>query len=62
MCESANMVREAGFEPVMTAAIAAKQQWVADQAKAGVFESVAHGASWQDYADQLIATRPTGTL
>ena len=62
MCESANMVREAGFEPVMTAAIAAKQQWVADQAKAGVFESVAHGAPWQDYADQLIAARPAGTL
>ena len=62
MRESANMVREAGFEPVMTAAIAAKQQWVADQAKAGVFESVAHGAPWQDYADQLIAARPTGIL
>ena len=62
MRESANMVRKAGFEPVMTAAIAAKQQWVADQAKAGVFQSVAHDAPWQDYADQLIAARPTGTL
>ncbi|MFD0668402.1 DUF1932 domain-containing protein [Ramlibacter sp. MAHUQ-53] len=57
MRESANTVREAGFEPVMTAAIAGKQQWVADQAAGGVFREVAPGARWQDYADALIAAR-----
>ena len=58
MRESANTVREAGFEPLMTAAIANKHQWVADQAKAGVFAGVAKGAPWQDYADRLLAARP----
>jgi 3-hydroxyisobutyrate dehydrogenase-like beta-hydroxyacid dehydrogenase len=54
MRESANTVREAGFAPTMASAIASKQQWVADQAAAGVFSGVAAGARWQDYADQLI--------
>jgi 3-hydroxyisobutyrate dehydrogenase-like beta-hydroxyacid dehydrogenase len=57
MREAANTVREAGFEPSMSAAIADKQQWVADQAAAGVFEDVAKNAVWQDYADRLIAAR-----
>ncbi|MES2283274.1 MAG: DUF1932 domain-containing protein [Pseudomonadota bacterium] len=57
MRESANTVREAGFEPYMTASIADKQQWVADQAKAGVFEGVGKDASWQAYADRLLAAR-----
>ena len=57
MRESANTVREAGFEPLMTAAISAKHQWVADQAKAGVFAKVGKGARWQDYADSLLAAR-----
>jgi 3-hydroxyisobutyrate dehydrogenase-like beta-hydroxyacid dehydrogenase len=57
MRESANTVREAGFEPIMTAAIAAKQQWVADQAAAGVFDGAGKGARWQDYADRLLAAR-----
>ena len=57
MRESANTVREAGFEPYMTSSIANKQQWVADQAKAGVFEGVAKDARWQDYADRLLAAR-----
>ena len=57
MRESANTVREAGFEPLMTAAIAAKQQWVADQAKTGVFSGIGKGASWQDFADRLLAGR-----
>lgn len=57
MRESANTVREAGFEPIMTASIADKQQWVADQAGDGVFEGVARGARWQDYADRLLAKR-----
>ncbi|MCW5644333.1 MAG: NAD(P)-dependent oxidoreductase [Rhodoferax sp.] len=55
MRESANTVREAGFEPFMAAAIAGKQQWVADQARAGVFEGVdTKNSAWQVYADRLI--------
>ncbi len=57
MRESANTVREAGFEAIMTAAIADKQQWVADQAAAGVFKDLPQGARWQDYADRLLAAR-----
>ena len=57
MREAANTVREAGFEPLMTAAIAAKQQWVADQAKAGVFSGIGKGASWQEFADRLLVGR-----
>ncbi len=55
MRESAHTVREAGFEPLMATAIAAKHQWVADQAAQGVFEGLAKDARWQDYADRLIA-------
>jgi 3-hydroxyisobutyrate dehydrogenase-like beta-hydroxyacid dehydrogenase len=54
MREAANTVKEAGFEPLMTAALADKQQWVAGQAEAGVFEGVGKAARWQDYADQLL--------
>jgi 3-hydroxyisobutyrate dehydrogenase-like beta-hydroxyacid dehydrogenase len=57
MREAANTVREAGFEPLMTAAIAHKQQWVADGAKAGVFADVGKDSRWQDYADRLLAAR-----
>ena len=57
MRESANTVREAGFDPIMASAIAAKQQWVADQAKAGHFAGVAKNASWQNFADELLAAR-----
>ncbi len=57
MREAANTVREAGFEPFMSAAIAARQQWVADQASAGAFEGLPKGARWQDYADRVIGPR-----
>lgn len=57
MRESANTVREAGFAPLMTAAVADKQQWVADLAASGVFQGLAKDARWQDYADRLIAAR-----
>ncbi len=60
MREAANTVREAGFAPLMTAAIADRQQWVADQARAGVFEGLPKGARWQDYADRLLAARDPG--
>jgi 3-hydroxyisobutyrate dehydrogenase-like beta-hydroxyacid dehydrogenase len=56
MRESANTVKEAGFEPFMASAIADKQQWVADRAKEGVFKDVAKGARWQEYADCLLKT------
>lgn len=55
MRESANTVLEAGFTAFMAAAIADKHDWVAQQARAGVFEGVAKEAAWQDYADRLIA-------
>jgi len=58
MRESANTVREAGFAPLMTTAIADKQQWVADCARDGVFDAVDKKARWQDYADALLAARP----
>lgn len=57
MREAARTVQEAGFEPLMTAGTAAKQQWVADQAAAGVFAKLAKDAPWQDYADALLAAR-----
>jgi 3-hydroxyisobutyrate dehydrogenase-like beta-hydroxyacid dehydrogenase len=57
MCECAATVQEAGFASTMASAIAAKQQWVADQAKEGVFSGVAKGAPWQDYADALLTAR-----
>ena len=60
MREAANTVREAGFEPFMSAAIADKQQSVADQAKADLFRDIGKGARWQDYADRLLSDRPTG--
>lgn len=58
MREAARTVQEAGFDPLMTAAIADKQQWVADQAAAGVFQGLAKDADWQAYADRLLAARP----
>lgn len=57
MREAANTVREAGFAPLMAAAIADKQQWVADQARDGVFGGLAKDARWQEYADRLLGAR-----
>jgi 3-hydroxyisobutyrate dehydrogenase-like beta-hydroxyacid dehydrogenase len=57
MREAANTVQDAGFAPAMAAAIADKQQWVADQARAGVFRDLPKGARWQEYADRLLAAR-----
>jgi 3-hydroxyisobutyrate dehydrogenase-like beta-hydroxyacid dehydrogenase len=63
MRESARTVEEAGFEPLMTRAIADKQQWVADQAKAEVFKEVpketVQNGDWQTFADALLAARQT---
>jgi 3-hydroxyisobutyrate dehydrogenase-like beta-hydroxyacid dehydrogenase len=60
MREAANTVREAGFEPFMATAIADKQQWVADCAKAGIFDGLPKDARWEDYADRLIEARKRG--
>ncbi len=57
MREAANTVREAGFAPFMAEASADKQQWVAQRARAGVFQGIAKGARWQDYADRLLDDR-----
>ncbi len=57
MREAANTVREAGFAPTMTAAIADKQQWVADQARNGVFTDLPKKARWQEFADRLLRAR-----
>jgi 3-hydroxyisobutyrate dehydrogenase-like beta-hydroxyacid dehydrogenase len=59
MREAANTVKEAGFEPFMSAAIANKQQWVADQAAAGVFAGLEKSAVWQAYADRLLSQSKT---
>lgn len=57
MRESARTVGEAGFAPLMAAAIADKQQWVADQAAHQCFQGLPAGAPWQDYADRLLTSR-----
>lgn len=54
MRESANTVKEAGFSPMMAAAIAEKHDWVASAARDGVFDGLAKDAPWQDYADRLL--------
>ena len=56
MRESARTVGEAGMAPLMTSAIADKQQWVADLARAGVFADLPPDARWQDYADRVLGS------
>lgn len=58
MRQSAHTVREAGMDPLMASAIAAKQQWVADLARAGVFADLPKNAPWQDYADRVLGSLP----
>ena len=55
MREAANTVREAGFDPWMSTAIADKQDWVARCARDGVFDGLAKDAAWQAYADRLLS-------
>lgn len=57
MREAAQTVREAGFEPLMAAAIAAKQDWVATQAREGLFDGIDASSDWQAYADRLIGRK-----
>lgn len=60
MREVANTVREAGFEPLMASAIAEKHDWMAAQARAGLFADLDKSSPWSDYADHLIAAHPLG--
>lgn len=57
MRESANTVKETGFESTMASAIAAKQDWVASLAREGVFQGLTGQSPWQAYADRLLAQR-----
>ena len=57
MREAANTVEEAGFQPVMAAAIAEKHDWTAAVARDGVFNGIAKDAPWQEYADRLLKVR-----
>jgi 3-hydroxyisobutyrate dehydrogenase-like beta-hydroxyacid dehydrogenase len=58
MREVANTVREAGFEPWVSAAIAEKQDWVAALAASGLFRDLPAAPDWRDYADRMIAGEP----
>jgi 3-hydroxyisobutyrate dehydrogenase-like beta-hydroxyacid dehydrogenase len=57
MREAAATVREAGLEPLMTAAIAERQQWVADLARAGTFATPAKDQRWRTQADRASKDR-----
>jgi 3-hydroxyisobutyrate dehydrogenase-like beta-hydroxyacid dehydrogenase len=58
MREAANTVLETGIEPIMSGAIAQKQQAIADLAKAGAYIGVSDEAvalkDWRQYADATI--------
>ncbi len=53
MREVANTVREAGYEPFLAAAIAQKHDWMAAQARAGLFLDLVQPSDWRAYADRL---------
>jgi 3-hydroxyisobutyrate dehydrogenase-like beta-hydroxyacid dehydrogenase len=55
MREAANTVREAGFDPWMSAASAQTQDWVAALSKSGLFRDLGTEPGWRDYADKIIA-------
>ena len=58
MREAAVTVEEAGFAPIMAAAIAAKHAFIAKQSAAGRFDGLDGSANWQAFADRLIAAAP----
>ncbi len=60
MREAAATVREAGLDPLMTAAIAERQQWVADLARAGVFGGAAKDVRWRTHADGIARAERKG--
>lgn len=53
MREAAATMREAGLAPVMASAIAERQQWVADLAKAGTFAGAGEDEPWRARADRV---------
>ena len=59
MREAAATVREAGLDPLLTAAIAERQQWVADLARAGTFADAEAGVRWREHADGIPADAGT---
>ena len=58
MREAAATVREAGLEPLMTAAIAERQQWLADLARAGVLRDAAGEGPWRQVVDRIARDAP----
>ncbi len=44
----------------MASAIAEKHDWMAAQARAGLFADLDKSPPWSDYADRLIAAHPLG--
>ncbi len=61
MREAAVTVREAGLDPHMAAASAARQDMVANLAVRGAFTSLDATADWRRYADRIIETIGTET-
>lgn len=61
MREAAVTVREAGLDPHMAAACAARQDMVANLAMTGAFASLDATADWRRYADRIIETIRTET-
>jgi 3-hydroxyisobutyrate dehydrogenase-like beta-hydroxyacid dehydrogenase len=55
MREAAVTVREAGLEPLMSSATAARQEWVADLAEAGTVSRGDGVAGWRAHADAMNA-------
>lgn len=53
MRESAATMRDAGLAPFMASAIADRQQWMADLARAGTFGNAAKDTPWRDHADAI---------
>ncbi len=57
MREAATTVREAGLEPLMAAAIAGRQAWVAELARLGTFGDAPDKAQWRALADRVPAAQ-----
>jgi 3-hydroxyisobutyrate dehydrogenase-like beta-hydroxyacid dehydrogenase len=57
MAEAARTVAETGIEPLMSRAIAEKQQWVARLAQSEAFQGITERDGWQAYADAILGQR-----
>jgi len=62
MCEAAVTVREAGLDPHMAAASAARQDMVASLAAQGTFAGLDEKTDWRHYADRIIEVIGTNTV